>query len=127
VIAAELQCDDQTVRNAIKAFNRAGLASLEAQSRAPHHKPHQGFDEAGVATLKVLIRRSPRHYGNATSVWTLAMLAEVCFAAKVTARLVSRESVRLTLRRAGITWKRAKHWIVSPDPTYDAKKNDGTA
>jgi len=127
VIAAELQCDDQTVRNAIKAFNHAELASLQAQSRAAHHKPHQGFAEAGVAALKVLIRRSPRQYGKATSIWTLALLAEVCFAEKVTARLVSSESVRLTWRRAGIAWKRAKRWIVSPDPDYDAKKNAVTA
>ena len=73
------------------------------------------------------MRRSPRQYGKATSVWTLVLLAEVCFAEQVTSRLVSSESVRLTLRRAGIAWKRAKDWIVSPDPAYDAKKNDATA
>jgi transposase InsO family protein len=36
---------------------------------------------------------------------------------------VSAETIRQTLKRFGINWKRAKHWITSPDPPYLIKKN----
>ena len=29
--------------------------------------------------------------------------------------------------RLGVSWQRAKHWIVSPDPAYERKKTAGTA
>jgi hypothetical protein len=35
---------------------------------------------------------------------------------------VSDESVRRLIKRLGLTWKRAKHWITSPDPQYLVKK-----
>jgi hypothetical protein len=44
----------------------------------------------------------------------------------LTPRLVSDETIRLALRRLRVTWKRAKHWITSPDPAYLRKKNDAT-
>ena len=37
-------------------------------------------------------------------------------------RLVSCETIRQTLKKFGINWKRAKHWITSPDPLYFKKK-----
>jgi hypothetical protein len=40
----------------------------------------------------------------------------------LTSRLVSGESVRRALKRLGKSWKRAKHWITSPDPQYLLKK-----
>jgi hypothetical protein len=30
--------------------------------------------------------------------------------------------MRVALRRLGVAWKRAKHWITSPDPAYRRKK-----
>jgi hypothetical protein len=35
---------------------------------------------------------------------------------------VSREAVRTALQRLGVSWKRAKQWITSPDPEYVQKK-----
>jgi hypothetical protein len=35
---------------------------------------------------------------------------------------LSGETIRLVLQRLGIGWKRAKHWLVSPDPEYARKK-----
>jgi hypothetical protein len=29
--------------------------------------------------------------------------------------------------RLGVSWPRAKHWMVSLDPAYERKKNAGTA
>jgi hypothetical protein len=34
---------------------------------------------------------------------------------------MSGDSVRLALKRLMISWKRAKHWITSPDPAYERK------
>src|SRR5260221_30519 len=65
--------------------------------------------------------------GHATSVWTLDLAAEVSSAKGLTPRLVTGEAIRQTLLRLGISWKRAKHWITSPDPAYARKKVTATA
>ena len=125
-IAAQLRCGDQTVRNAIHAFNTHGLAALRLGSFVAHSRPHTAFPPAAVEQLLVLLKRSPRLFGYATTHWTLDQLADTAFAEGLTTRWVSVEAVRMTLRRAGIAWKRAKHWIQSPDPAYETKKNGAT-
>ena len=40
----------------------------------------------------------------------------------MTEHRVSIETIRLALGRLGIGWRRAKHWITSPDPDYVRKK-----
>ena len=55
--------------------------------------------------------------------WTLELVAEVSFAEGLTTERVSDETVRATLERLGIRWKRAKQWITSPDPEYQRKKS----
>ena len=72
------------------------------------------------------VHQSPRTFGKPTSRWTLALAAEVSFAQGLTPRLVSDEAIRVALRRLGVAWKRAKHWITSPDPAYARKKNGAT-
>ncbi len=49
------------------------------------------------------------------------------FAQGLTATRVSDETIRMTLKRLGIGWKRAKRWITSPDPAYARKKAPATA
>jgi hypothetical protein len=56
-------------------------------------------------------------------VWTLALAAQVCYAQGITERLVSDETIRRALKRLKSNWKRAKHWITSPDPHYARKKS----
>src|SRR5947209_1395690 len=46
----------------------------------------------------------------------------ISFQQGLTPRLVSGESVRRALKRLGKSWKRAKHWITSPDPQYPTRK-----
>jgi hypothetical protein len=36
------------------------------------------------------------------------------------------ETIRSTLRRLGMSWQRAKSWIISPDPQYERKKSAET-
>jgi transposase len=122
-IAAALGCSDQTVRNAIRAFDRAGAAALVAGSSRPH-TVHAAVDADGAERLRALLHRSPRDFGHPTGVWTLELAADTAFAEGLTARRVSDETIRATLARLGIRWRRAKHWITSPDPAY-AQKNAG--
>ena len=68
------------------------------------------------------MHQSPRTFGRPTSVWTLELAAEVSFEQGLTAERVSGETIRATLQRLGIRWKRAKRWITSPDREYARKK-----
>jgi transposase len=124
-IAHHLRCTDQTVRNAIHAFHQRGLAGLHPQSSRPRTMSTI-FDAGACESLRALLHQSPRTFGKPTSRWTLALAAEVSFAQGLTPRLVSDETIRLALYRLGVTWKRAKHWITSPDPAYARKKNGAT-
>ena len=125
-IASSVGCSDQTVRNAIHAFDRDGVAALPAGASRPH-TIHAAFDAAGAERLRGLIHRSPREFGHATSVWTLALLAETAFAEGLTPTRITGETVRATLARLGICWRRAKDWLTSPDPAYAQKNGGATA
>jgi transposase len=125
-IARTLRCNDQTVRNAIHTFNQHGLAALQPKSSRPH-TTQAIFDAPARERLRTLLHQSPRTFGKETSVWTLELAAEVSFAEGITARRVSDETIRAALAALGVRWKRAKHWITSPDPAYARKKNGVTA
>lgn len=120
-IAHRLSCNDQTVRTAIQRFNTTGLAALPRGSSRPK-RTAVAFDHTTAERLRALLHQSPRTFGKPTSVWTLDLVVEVSFAQGLTPRPVSRETIRATLRRLGVRWRRAKRWITSPDPAY-AKKN----
>ena len=77
--------------------------------------------------LKDLLHRSPRDFGKERGLWTLELAAQVSFEQGIIATPISDESVRRALKRLKTNWKRAKHWITSPDPQYQQKKTHGTA
>lgn len=122
-IAAQLGCTAQTVRTAIRAFRADSEACLRAGSSRPKSAAPT-LDEAACERMRAVVHERPRAYGKATSLWTLRLLAEVCFALGVTSQLVSIESIRRAFKRMGVSWKRAKHWITSPDPQYALKKSN---
>ena len=124
-IAHALGCNEQTVRNAIHAFDQHGVA-LDKGSTRPKTVPHAIFDARRCEQVRALLHQSPRSFGKPTSVWTLALAAEVSHEQGVTPRRVSDEAIRLALARLGVGWRRAKHWITSPDPAYARKKGDAT-
>ena len=125
-IARALGCGEQAVRNAIHAFDATGLAALAPGSSRPH-TIHAAFDADGAERLRALLHRSPRDFGHPTSLWTLELAAEVACAEGITATRVSGETVRATLARLGLRWRRAKTWITSPDPAYTQKNSAATA
>lgn len=124
-IARNLGCAVATVHNALHAFSREGLTCLHEKSSRPH-SAHAFLDERFTDALKDLLHHSPRVLGKSTSLWTLDLLAEVCHAKGWTPRQLTGEAIRLALKRLGIGWRRAKHWITSPDPAYARKKKPAT-
>jgi transposase len=124
-IAKQLGCDDQTVRNVIHGFNAAGLAVLQEGSSRPH-RLHTSFTEEGLERLQDLLHRSPHEFGKDRGTWTLELVAQVCLEQGIIAVPISDESVRRTLKHLKTNWKRAKHWMSSPDPQYLRKKTLAT-
>jgi transposase len=110
-----------TVRGVIHLFNTQG----EACVRRGSHRPKSAapvLDECACLALRELAHRSPREFGQARSLWSLESLAQVAWEQGLTPRLMSDESMRRALGRVGVSWQRAKAWIVSPDPHYERKK-----
>ena len=124
-IARALGCSGQAVRDAIHAFNAAGLAALRAGSRRPR-RVQTAFDATRAEALRDLLHRSPRDFAKPTGLWTLDLAAEVSFEQGISPGRVSGETIRATLARLGIRWRRAKRWITSPDPAYARKKGRAT-
>jgi transposase len=120
-IALNIGCNEQTVRDVIKAFNARGLDALNRVSSRPH-RINAALACGGAEKLRTLLHQSPRNFGKPTSLWTLKLAAEICFEQGLTPKRVSAETIRATLERLGIKWKRAKHWISSPDPEYVRKE-----
>ena len=124
-IAELVGCSTQNVRTILRAFETRGLAALRPLSKRPKSAA-KVLDDAACEQLRALVHESPRRFGKPTSVWTLPLVAEVCFERGITDRLVSHETIRDAIHRLGIGWKRAKNWITSPDPAYARKKNGAT-
>jgi transposase len=125
-IAQTFRCDEQTVRDAIHAFNDRGVAALSRQSSRPKTITYL-LAGPELERLKGLLHQSPRLFGKATSVWTLDLLAEVAHSQGLTSTQVSGETIRQSLKRLAVSWRRAKAWITSPDPAYARKKSGGTS
>jgi transposase len=126
-IAEMLGCNDQTVRNVLDEFERAGLAACLPRGSSRPHTIHTKVDEGAAERVRALLHQSPRTFGKPTSVWTLEVAAEVSFAAGITAERVSGETIRQAIGRLGVRWQRAKQWITSPNPEYARKKVRATA
>jgi transposase len=124
-IAAALGCGVQTVRDALRAFAAEGLRCLRAKPKTPK-TVHTAWPKEHDEDLRALLHQSPRNFGKPTSLWTLPLAAQVCHAKGWTPRVLSGETIRLVLKRLGVGWKRAKHWLVSPDPAYARKKKCAT-
>ena len=121
-IAQLVGCSVQTVRNVLHAFSMRGVEGLEKQSNRPK-TVEPVLEATKCECLQHILHQSPRLYGKPTGVWTLALAAAVCYEQGVTERLMSDETIRRALQRLHTHWKRAKHWITSPDPHYARKKS----
>ena len=124
-IAANLGCGRQTVRDAIRAFHQRGLGCLEEGSHVPH-TVQPVLTAQKRQQLQHILHQSPRLYQKQRSTWTLGLLAEVAFEQGLSESVLSEPTLLDAVRRLDVSWKRAKHWISSPDPGYTRKKTDGS-
>jgi transposase len=121
VIAPRVGFSGQAVRDVIHRFDAHGVAVLQ-RGTTRNKVLSYSFDTASAEALRALLHHSPRDAGKETSVWTLELAALVAYERGLTAWRVSGETVRATLARMGVRWRRAKEWITSPDPEYVRKK-----
>ena len=124
-IAATYGGSQQNVRNVFRAFADRGTACLRPASSA-NKVPRRAWPRDRDGDLTALLHRPPRDFGRPTGLWTLALLASVCHEQGWTGRALSGEAIRQALARLGVSWRRAKHWLASPDPEYAAKKKPAT-
>jgi len=113
-----------TVRNAIRAFNKQGLECLEEGSHRANHLPsHTAFFAEKGERLKELVCQGPRGFGKGKGLRTLKLLTEVGFEQGLTERPGDGvETVRASLERLGVRWRRARRWIASPEPWYASER-----
>ncbi len=126
-IAQLLGCSDQTVRNVLRECERDGLEACLTRGSSRPHTVHAKVDAVAAEQIRALLHQSPRTFGKPSSVWTMALAAEVSFAEGITAERVSGETIRQAILRLGVRWRRAKQWITSPDPEYARQKVRATA
>lgn len=124
-IASELHCTGQTVRNAIRAYQQEGVECLPEKSHARHDQQAY-ISEAGGERLKEIIRLSPRTFDYESSLWSRDLLAQQLHQEGHSRQQVCSSTITAALQRAGISWRRAKKWIRSPDPAYQRRKKDET-
>lgn len=73
--------------------------------------------EAAKTAVLLLVRRDPQQFGYNRSRWTLKMLAESCPWLNVS----TAGGLSQLLKRLGISYKRGRDYVHSPDPNYEAK------
>ncbi len=125
-IAQQVRCASQTVRNVIRDFEQRGVECLKQRATIPV-TVEPVLTAAKREQLQSLLHQSPRTFGKVQSVWTLHLLAEVCHEQGLSDAVLSAPTMLDAIARLGSHWKRAKHWVTSPDPQYALKKNNGTA
>jgi transposase len=118
-IADAVEVSIRTVEHVRERFTKRGLeASLVPK---PQDRAGRGSKLDGER-LKELAHQSPRNFGKKRNTWTLRLLADACSELGIVDGKVSYETVRQTLSRMGVKWRRAELWLTSPDPHYAQKK-----
>lgn len=125
-IAQDLDCASQTVRNVLREFEQRGLDCLTKGANVPCSvQPVLTAEKR--EQVRAILHQSPRTFGKAQSFWTLKLLAEVCHEQNLSPAVLSGPTILDAIVRLGSQWKRAKHWVTSPDPLYVLKKTTGPA
>jgi transposase len=95
----------------------AGLPIKPGRGRKPAYFPkYQSKQEAKEAILHT-VRRDPGMFDRSRSRWDLGLIAQVCDWLAVN----HPSSLSQLLKRLGISCKRGRSYIHSPDPHYDQK------
>jgi transposase len=118
-IANALGLHIETIRQTIKDFNKGGIPAIAPRPRSGGSQPVY-TDEVAEAAETLVRQKPPLEQDRAT--WTLVGLSEILAARFDHIATMSHEAVRRLLKQRGITYRRAKEWLSSPDPLYDVHK-----
>ena len=117
-IASESGMHSNSIRKVINSFNEFGIESVFPKPRTG--RPRK-FDQSCSDKIVELVRHTPTESGIESGVWTLNEAVEVIKDQQLVSSMCI-ESLRLVLRRAGLSWKRVKGWISPSDPRYQDRK-----
>ena len=118
-IADTLELSAATVRSRIKAFNERGMAALD-RSASPG-RPETIPISLGDKFAALMRERQPRDFGWNDTGWTLDLLVKAA-AVEGWVESISREGVRLALRKSKHSYRRLKHWARSKGSEGEALK-----
>lgn len=114
-IAAMARTDESHVRKVIHAFNDEGFASLDPDYRGG--RPSKITPEQRDRIVAVA-RARPDTQGAPLTRWSLAKLSEHLVGLGIE---LCEETLRRTLRAAGLSHQRTRSWKWSPDPDFVPK------
>ncbi len=106
-IADTMGISSATVRARIKAFNAQRMAALERGSSPG--RPETISPSLGDKFAALMREREPRDFGWADTGWTLDLLVKVA-TLEGWVESISREGVRLALRKSKHSYRKLKHW-----------------
>lgn len=129
MIAADLRCHPQTVRERILRFNAEGLDGF---GQRPGAGRRSRLTEAERSALVALVQTAPpgqlvrqpdgvleADKPDQASQWTLdALVAAACDQGIQ----ISRSQLRRILRAEGVRWRQVRSWATSTDPEFGPKE-----
>jgi len=116
-ISKNSYCEIRKVREAIKSFNKKGLAALQ-RGKAKGATPK--FTETTKQIILMHFSKQPKAFGLHFTTWTLPRFTAHLINYKVV-DTISIEKVRQILDNAGARLKRSKRWQYSPDKEFHKK------
>ena len=126
VIAKTLPCAPQTVWNVIHAFDARGLTCVPRGSNVPVSvEPVLNAEKR--EQVRAILHQSPRDLWPARACLDAPTAGQCLSRAGPERDPLSAPTMLDAIVRLGGSWKRAKHWIVRPDPAYERKKTTGPA
>ena len=117
-IAVMFAAKEQTVRELIKTFNDRGFAALDPKAR---RRSMPRIDPAVREQIARTAKCDPSRLGCPFTCWSLTKLRD--YLAEHKDIQVSRETIRLVLAKAWISFQNTKTWKHSNDPDFAAKKD----
>lgn len=113
-IAERVGCKERKVRDAIKAFNKNGINSIE-RKKAKGAKPK--FTEEIKKNILLNFSKKPKEFGYVFTTWTLPRFRKHLIKTSVV-ESISIESVRQILNKSGAKLKKSKRRQYSPDKDF---------
>ncbi|RME81528.1 MAG: hypothetical protein D6775_13390 [Caldilineae bacterium] len=117
-IADTLEISSATVRARIKAFNKDGMEAL-VRNTSPG-RPETITPSLGDKFAALMRERDPRDFGWNDTGWTLDLLVKVA-TLEGWVESISREGVRLALRKSKHSYRRLKNWTREKSPDAEPR------